>query len=533
MTFNDNGNLRFITSSGIEDLNKQIHVGGMTSYVAQHTDGSVVYPDVDPDDSSICYVVFHTYGQPDVQKAIDCNMQFAWAQTMPNGDLVGVTSDNPGDDSATITIVHRATGVANTEVHVRHPKNATANSFEIKNLFVDANGKIVPVYKYGEEVGVVPNRTAYARVAFDVYGSSGAREFSWSSDILGITDSFALSTYSYGASTFNGGMYLADSNLGKLVRVDVPSLSLSYVDSVHWGIAGVPDSSSSYVALGDSYSSGTGSFNYDLDSYCYRSTNNYAYYLSNHSDLDTPEVGSCHGAITDDFFERGGDVAQLTRLGVNTEVVTLTIGGNDVGFEEVLTKCTDWAFNVGYGCSTHTDITLPVSQRMTALAGVASSAVYAPGTTREIHSIKDVLAAIVTSSASAEIYIAGYPEMFGNLTTHYAANSLAPSGYACDISDTSPFTIRMDYADAQWLNTQADLLNTIIKNAVDDLQTEGKKVHYVNADLFDSHAICDSQASWINGVSIAENVTPRPESFHPTVSGMNMGYGESFLNELD
>ena len=89
-----------------------------------------------------------------------------------------------------------------------------------------------------------------------------------------------------------------------------------------------------YVALGDSYSSGTGTRTYISDgTSCQRSV--YAY-----PSLDASALGlalnfrACSGATVADVTN-----TQLSALTSTTAYVTISVGGNDAGFASVLTTC--------------------------------------------------------------------------------------------------------------------------------------------------------------------------------------------------
>ena len=94
-----------------------------------------------------------------------------------------------------------------------------------------------------------------------------------------------------------------------------------------------------YVALGDSYSSGVGTRTY-FDSNCKKS--NYAYPAI--IDVERPNTdlvfAACSGAKTGDVLAN-----QVSSLTSGTAIVTITIGGNDAGFSDVITECAfpSWA----------------------------------------------------------------------------------------------------------------------------------------------------------------------------------------------
>jgi len=99
-----------------------------------------------------------------------------------------------------------------------------------------------------------------------------------------------------------------------------------------------------YAALGDSYAAGPLIPNPLLPLGCLKSSNNYAH-------LAAPGIGlslrdaTCSGATTEDMTNPqnvepdGPNPPQFNVLDAETTVVSLTIGGNDIGFSEVAESC--------------------------------------------------------------------------------------------------------------------------------------------------------------------------------------------------
>src|SRR6478609_5039311 len=99
-----------------------------------------------------------------------------------------------------------------------------------------------------------------------------------------------------------------------------------------------------YVGLGDSYAAGPLIPNPLLPLGCLKSSNNYAH-------LAAPGIGlslrdaSCSGAKTTNMTNPqnvepdGPNPPQFNSLDASTTVVSLTIGGNDIGFSEVAESC--------------------------------------------------------------------------------------------------------------------------------------------------------------------------------------------------
>jgi hypothetical protein len=86
-----------------------------------------------------------------------------------------------------------------------------------------------------------------------------------------------------------------------------------------------------YVALGDSYASGAGAGSY-VDGSCRRSSN--AYPALRGKDFPSFRFVACSGATTKSLK------SQFKALTPATTLVTITIGGNDLGFVDVMTTCT-------------------------------------------------------------------------------------------------------------------------------------------------------------------------------------------------
>ena len=113
-----------------------------------------------------------------------------------------------------------------------------------------------------------------------------------------------------------------------------------------------------YVALGDSYSSGTGTRTY-YDSACEKSVYSYPYLVHNAHPSWTFVHAACGGAKTGDVIN-----TQSAQLTSGTNWVTYTIGGNDAGFSSVITECAQpgWASDCNSaidGAQTYITNTLP------------------------------------------------------------------------------------------------------------------------------------------------------------------------------
>ena len=104
---------------------------------------------------------------------------------------------------------------------------------------------------------------------------------------------------------------------------------------------GAPES---YAALGDSYTAGPGVLLQQPDPVgCFRSDHNYPHLVARSRGSVLRDV-SCSGAKTGDLFAPqvvfgGSNPPQLQALDAEVDFVTVQIGGNDIGFSEILERC--------------------------------------------------------------------------------------------------------------------------------------------------------------------------------------------------
>ncbi|MFI6495538.1 SGNH/GDSL hydrolase family protein [Streptomyces sp. NPDC050564] len=94
-----------------------------------------------------------------------------------------------------------------------------------------------------------------------------------------------------------------------------------------------------YVSLGDSYTSGPG-IPQQVDANCARSDHNYPSLVAVERRTTAFTDVSCSGATTEDMWKpQGTNVPQLDSLGRDTNLVTVQIGGNDIGFSSIIGTC--------------------------------------------------------------------------------------------------------------------------------------------------------------------------------------------------
>ena len=223
-----------------------------------------------------------------------------------------------------------------------------------------------------------------------------------------------------------------------------------------------------YVALGDSYSSGVGAGSYISSSGdCDRSTKAYPYLWQAAHAPASFSFMACSGARTGDVLN-----SQLGTLGASTGLVSITIGGNDAGFSDVMMTC---VLQSDSAC---------LSRIATAKAYVDSTL---PG------QLDTVYSAIRAKAPSAHVVVLGYPRFY-------------QLGTICvGLSETKRSAINgaADYLDA-----------AIAKRAADHGFTFGDV-----RTAFSDHEICSAD-SWLHSV----DWTNLGQSYHPTAAGQSGGY---------
>lgn len=232
---------------------------------------------------------------------------------------------------------------------------------------------------------------------------------------------------------------------------------------------GVAVAASSYVALGDSYSSGTGTGTYLADgTSCQRSVLAYPSLVASSKGYAL-NFRACSGATTADVTN-----LQLSALTATTTYVSISVGGNDAGFADVLTECAKpaWASN----CNRAVD--------------QAQSLVGTQMPTR----LATLYRAIRTRAPQAEVVVAGYPRIFNG-------------------EDCNAFTW-FSPTEQTRLNQTADLLNARTATAA----TAAGFTFSNPTSAFTGHAVCADQ-EWLNGLS-----NPIVESYHPNRGGHAAGY---------
>ncbi|NYV78733.1 SGNH/GDSL hydrolase family protein, partial [Streptomyces sp. UH6] len=152
-----------------------------------------------------------------------------------------------------------------------------------------------------------------------------------------------------------------------------------------------------YVALGDSYTSAPG-VPRQIDADCARSDRNYPSLTARSIGAASFRDVSCGGATTAEMWRsQRSNPSQLTAVTKDTTLVTVQIGGNDIGFGEIMSTC---------GSLGATD---PGGAPCTAHYTAGGTDVLADRIAGAAPLVEKVLDAVHARSPRARVYVLGYP----------------------------------------------------------------------------------------------------------------------------
>ncbi len=242
---------------------------------------------------------------------------------------------------------------------------------------------------------------------------------------------------------------------------------------------------SSYVALGDSYTSGPAiATQKRAAGLCFRSDHNYASLIASDLAITSFNDVSCTGATTENLLHSASHpvsgttaaLAQVAAVKSSTSLVTVGIGGNDSGlFETLFRACVQTTNPSTDGCQAYVATKLPGTLVQTERA-VAST-----------------LEAVVARASRARVLLVGYLR-------------LSPTAKGC-----ATFPVRP--GDLPVVAGAESALDAALARAANDA-----KVSYVSMRAASAgHDACAGPAAWTNSAS-----APKDDGFplHPNAAGM-------------
>jgi lysophospholipase L1-like esterase len=285
-----------------------------------------------------------------------------------------------------------------------------------------------------------------------------------------------------------------------------------------------------YVALGDSYAAGFGlSPITNLPAVgCQQAQSDYPHQVAAALGLTLTDV-TCTGAVTANITSQtqtppsdlggGSAVPQILALSADTDVVTVTIGGNDTGFADIASACVAGSAGgpvIGTGSSTTYN---------TCEAAFAAAAPTEPQydfptyvTSTVADNLRSTFAQIRAAAPNATVIVVGYPSLLPDPAHTPLAGCFTPIQNGTDPNQNSlPFTT----TDVPFIHSIEVVLNEVI---ADEAQAAGFAFIDNQAVTLD-HSACPQTASpYINGITLSSPIGSAPPivngALHPNATGV-------------
>ncbi len=237
-----------------------------------------------------------------------------------------------------------------------------------------------------------------------------------------------------------------------------------------------------YVAMGDSYSSGEGVPDFLPDSKangCHRSYQAYPRTLAGTPGFPTNlNFVACSNAVIGDAYNRQhkDQPRQLDALNPGVTAVTMTMGGNDIQFRYIMEYCV-----AKIACNLSPE-----------LEAATSGLIWWTGPRLE-RLYRDVLA----KAGNAQVYVLGYPHIF---SAHPAI-----------------FCSGIEAGEARWITGKEDALDNQIAQAIKRIRNP--RLHYIDTSgAFQGGELCTkNHTQYVTGLVV--DLQNWVYSFHPTADG--------------
>ncbi|NED97310.1 SGNH/GDSL hydrolase family protein [Phytoactinopolyspora alkaliphila] len=262
----------------------------------------------------------------------------------------------------------------------------------------------------------------------------------------------------------------------------------------------VRDAPAGVVSLGDSYSSGLGVGTYDDD--CDRTPQSWGMLIFD-DDVSASDrlTLACSGA---DIAEVYDQLEELERLGgTGGRLITLTVGGNDIGFASELANC----FVPFVGCDSREAV---LRAEIEAL----------------VDPLTDLYRAVQAAAPGDEVIVGGYPLLVPDPAVRDSCRALTPL---------------LTTAEREMIRRLGTALNQVIDEAATAAGVRSAGAHLETT--FDGREACaNGPDDWINGLKLSwpfggteEEWEKRwgiaatfvRDSFHPNAAGQR-GYADAF-----
>ena len=268
-----------------------------------------------------------------------------------------------------------------------------------------------------------------------------------------------------------------------------------------------------FIAMGDSFSSGEGNEPFEPgtdtgSNTCHRSTNAWPRMLQNDLNLGSMALVACSGAVSDyiinEYNQENVELPQAAYVSSETQLITISIGGNDVGFGGVLTTCT---LATNEGATAEEKHLIEHNACIAAIDDareIAGSAAFRNKLSTVFSGLRSL------GGQNLQIVVVGYPNLFP---------AYADIVGSCVWGNGQPSTSGRDLAsdEAGKSRLLQSELNAAIVNAVG--MTNDSNIHFVDpTNAFVGHELC-RPSPWFNNVVPSVDPVLRRGSYHPDSNG--------------
>jgi len=299
--------------------------------------------------------------------------------------------------------------------------------------------------------------------------------------------------------------------------------------------------SSEYVALGDSYASGEG-LQSNATTYispsnndgCHRSVTAYPVLVAASLNIDLGQFetyGSggfvaCSGATSKDLLKgENGEPAQLSALSSATRWVTVTAGGDDLHFSNVLLACLDLRASVNVHRTTRSYTQSGVVREGTTcdeyLASANSHFAVTSGTSKEVATLEHLYEQIFVHAPNTELAVLNYPQLFTESPPAFCPVARGLSLSSLFKVKSAQLNIGYSANQISEFNRVESELNAAIASAVSNVSALGDNIRLVDVDSITKAAaipcnLAISGRSDINAlrVSVGSPLTTVVENCH-------------------
>jgi len=430
-------------------------------------------------------------------------MQIDWSDITSNSS--GVVYDKV-DELGTLYIVPQLTSEPVVTVSMPYSNTDYYHKFEANNVQTDVYGHIL-VHGVFQRQWNTPEQSLVL-----MYDSAGNLKKVFNTESLP-QDGYGFRADVYALGLTRGYIYLLlrHNGLKALHRIPFGPVGMDYPRGKLLGDTSTAPETFNYVAMGDSFSSGegvepfeTGTANPGVNE-CHRSALAYPRLLAQAPgsmlDLGDNRFVACSGATTSSItLGYNGEGAQIDKLSSDTDLVTLSIGGNNMPFVDLATAC------VTPGLESCDE-----TAYQNALAGIVNNVI--PRVEYALTTLRDHL---TTLGSNAKVIVVGYPQLVPE-TWVYGAT-------ACGWLQSQELPA---------IRTVTSNLNTAIKNEVDAI---GGSFTFLSAteqgSPFQGHELCrspsDTTPEYFNNFDL---LTPLSYNLHPNNLGQE-AYAQLVNNYL-